>query len=203
MRPISGFERPVLQWLFVALSVILIGVAGGASWIARRANAAAEAARAAEEGHRLERQNLDAQLARERSTREALTLELARARETGSGSARVMPTLTLAPLTTRGSSPPAPTVSVQHATQVIELRLVLPASAKPYTRFEAVLRDWTTGTLVWSRGGLTASKVDREQVLATLVTGDLFRAGAYELLVSGAAADGQKLEIASYEIAFR
>jgi hypothetical protein len=203
MRPISGFDRPGLQWLFVALSVLLIAVAGGAAWVARQANAAAETARSAEEGSRLERQHLDAQLARERSSREALTLELSRAREGTSEPVRVMPTLTLEPVTTRGASPPAATVATQHATQLIELRLVLPAAAKPHTRFEAVLRDWTTGRLVWSRGGLAASTVDRQSMLATFVTGDLFRPGAYELLVSGVGTEGQKTEVASYEVAFR
>ena len=147
MRPISGFDRPVLQWLFAALSVLLIAVAGGAAWVARQANAAAETARSAEEGSRLERQHLDAQLARERSAREALTLELSRAREGTSEPVRVMPTLTLEPVTTRGASPPAATVATQHATQLIELRLVLPAAAQRHTRFEAVLPEVESGQL--------------------------------------------------------
>ena len=204
MRPVNGFDRPILQWLFVASAVILIGIAGGAAWLARRANVAAETARAAEEGGRLERQQLEAQLARERSAREALTLELARAREGGGAQpARVVPTLTLTPAISRGSTPPAPTASTRHATEVIELRLVLPAPAKQYTRFEAVLRNWSTGQLVWSRGGLTSMTIDRQRAIATFVTGDLFRAGSYEVLVYGIAADGKKVELASYEIAFK
>ncbi len=203
MRPISGFERPVFQWVFVALSVILIGVAGGAAWVARRANANMAGARAAEDGMRLDRQNLEAQLAHERSAREALTLELARAREDSSQPARVMPTLTLTPLSARGAAPPEPTVSTQHATQIIELRLVLPPAAKAHTRFEAVLREWTSGNLVWARGGLTPSTIDRQSMLATFVTGDLFKTGPYEVLVSGVGTNGQKTEVASYEVAFR
>ena len=203
MRPISGFERPVLQWLFVALSVILIAVAARAAWVARRAIADAAFARSTEAGGRLERQRLDAQLARERSAREALTLDLARTRDGNAESARLMPTLTLEPLTTRGASPPEPTVSTQHATQVIELRLVLPAAARPHTRFEVVLREWTTGRLVWSRGGLSPSTVGRQSMLATFVTGDLFRPGAYEVLVSGVGSDGQTTGIASYDVAFK
>ncbi len=203
MRPVSGFERPVVQWLLVALSVLLIVVAGGAAWVARRANSDMAAARAAEDGIRLERQNLEAQLARERSAREALTLELARAREDSSAPARVMPTLTLMPVPARSASPPEPTVSTQHATQVIELRLVLPPAAKAYTRFEAVLREWTDGKLVWARGGLTPSTIDRQSMLTTFVTGDLFRPGAYEMRVSGAGADGEMTGLVSYELAFK
>ncbi len=203
MRPVSGFERPVVQWLFVALSVLLIVVAVGAGWTARRANGEMAAARAAEDGLRRERNNLEAQLARERSAREALTLELARAREDGTGPAPVMPTLTLKPLAVRGASSPEPTVSTQHATQIIELRLVLPPSARPYTRFEAVMREWTSGSLVWARGGLTPSTIDRQSMLTAFVTGDLFRAGAYELRLSAVAADGDLVTIASYEVAVK
>ncbi len=203
MRPISGFERPVVQWVFVGLSLVLIASAGGAAWAARRANATAAALRAAEEGGRLERQHLEAQLARERSTREALSLELARQRETGGGPARVMPTLTLTPVGTRGHTPPQPTVTTQHATQLIELRLMLPPGADRYARFEVVLRDWSTGDLAWSRGGLGAGTIDRQRMLSTFVTGDVFRATAYELLVSGITGNGQRREVASYEVAFR
>ncbi len=203
MRPVSGFERPIVQWLFVALGLLLIVVAGGAAWTARRANGEMAAARAAEEGLRLERNNLESQLARERSTREALTLELARAREDSTVPARVMPTLTLKPLAARGASPPEPTVSTQHATQIIELRLVLPAGARPYTRFEAVMREWTSGRLVWARGGLTPSTIDRQPMLTAFVTGDLFRAGPYEVRLSAIAADGDLATIASYEVAFK
>lgn len=203
MRPISGFERPIVQWLFVGLSVVLIATAGTAAWVARRANMAATAARAAEEGGRLERQHLDAQLARERSAREALSLELARQRETGAEPARMIPTLTLRPLATRGSLPPAATVATQHATQVIEMRLVLPLGTERYERFDVVLRDWATGEAAWSRGGLAAGTIERQRMLSTFVTGDVFRAAAYELLVSGTTANGQRGEVASYEVAFK
>lgn len=203
MRPISGFERPVIQWLFVALSVVLIAAAGGAAWMARRATASSEAARAAEESGRLERQQLDAQLARERSSREALSLELTRQRESGPEPVRVVPTLTLTPLTTRGPLPPAPTATSQHATQLIELRLILPATDKKFTRFDVVLRDWSTGAVVWSRGGLAATRVDRQAMVTAFTTGDVFRPGAYELLLSAVTAEGQKAEVAAYEIAFK
>jgi hypothetical protein len=202
VRPISGFERPLVQWLFVGLSVILIAAAGGGAWAARRASVAADAALAAQLRGEHERQQLDAQLARERSSREALALELARQRESGAEPIRVMPTLTLTPLTKRGATPPEPTVTVQHATQLIELRLILPATDKKYTRFEVALRDWSTGDAVWSRGALTASNIDRQAMVTTFVTGDVFRAGAYELLLSGVT-DGKKEEVASYEITFK
>jgi hypothetical protein len=203
MRPISGFERPLIQWLFVLLSLCLMVAAGGAAWLARRANAAADLARSAEEGARFEGQQLDAQLARERSSREALSLELTRQREGVADPIRVLPTLTLTPVTARGATPPEPSVTTQHATQVIELRLVLPSSGKRYRGFDIALRDWSSGQGVWSRGGLIATTIDRQSMVATYVTGELFRRGAYELLVSGQTPEGKKEEVASYEISFK
>lgn len=203
MRPISGFERPLIQWLFVALSIVLIATVGGAAWVARRANAAADLARAAEQNGRFERQQLDAQLARERSSREALSLQLTRQRESGAEPTGVMPTLTLTPLTVRGATPPEPSVTAQHATQVIELRLVLPSSARRYTAFDIALRDWSTGHDVWSRGGLIATTIDRQSMVTTYVTGELFRPGAHELLLSAQTPQGKREEVASYEITFK
>ena len=204
MRPVRGFERPALQWAFVALGVALIAVAAGAAWVARRANAGAEALRAEREGAVIERQRLDAQLARERSTREALTLELARQRAGADEPLRVMPALTLSPTESRGPKPPSPTVTAQHATQIVELRLLLPARARAqYARFEVVWRDWSGGDVLWSRGGLTASAVDRQPAVTAFVTGDLLRAGSYELLLSGVTVDGRKEEVASYEIGIK
>jgi hypothetical protein len=203
VRPISGFERPLIQWLFVLSSAVLITAAVVGAWTARRANIAADAARSAELTGRLEREQLDAQLARERSAREALTLELARLRQGGAEPMRVVPTLTLTPLTKRGATPPPPTATSQHATQLIELRLVLPPAGRRYTRFEIVVRDWSSGDILWSRAGLASSTIDRQTVVTGFVAGDVFRAGAYELLLSGRTAEGQKEEVASYEITFK
>jgi hypothetical protein len=203
MRPLSGFERPLIQWLFVALSIVLIATAGGAAWMAGRARAATQQARAAEESGRFERQQLDAQLARERSAREALSLELTRQRQPGSERTRVIPTLTLTPLTVRGATPPEPSATAQHPTQVIELRLVLPTSGKRHTGFDVALRGWSTGRVVWSRGGLQATTIDRQSMVTTYVTGELFRPGAYEVLVSGQTPEGKKEDVASYEITFK
>lgn len=116
----------------------------------------------------------------------------------------MLPTLTLTPLTSRGAQPPSPTVTAQHATQVIELRLILPPAAdKGVSTFEVTMRDWSTGALAWARGGLTASAVDGRRGVTLFITGDAIRAGAYELLLSGAGANGQKQEVAAYEIAVK
>lgn len=205
MRPVHGFDRPALQWLFVALAIVLIAVAATAAWHARRSAAAAARLEDVDGHARLENQRLDAQLARERSTREALALELSRLRAGGEAELpRTMPTLTLTPSTDRGATPPAATVTAQHGTQVVELRLVLPPrSDKPYTRFEAVLREWTGGDTLWLRGGLVAATIDSRPTVTALITGDVLRAGAYEVIVSGISREGSKDEVATYEFSVK
>jgi len=197
VRPVSGFERPTFQWLFILLGIVLIAVAGGAAWHARRTAAAATELRVAHEQARMEGQRLDAQLARERSTREALALELSRQRAGGDAELpRTMPTLTLMPGETRGPTPPAPSVAAQHATQVIELRLLLPRGEhSQYARFEVVLRDWSGGDVLWSRGGLLRSAIDGRAAVTVFLTGDVLHAGSYELLLSGVTRDGKKDEV--------
>jgi hypothetical protein len=197
MRPVSGFERPIVQWLFVALGVALIAVAAAEAVGLRRARAEIESLRAAHLEARVQQEQLENRLTHEQATREALTLELARTRPaTGSG----QPTLTLSPLTSRGAQPPQPSVAQPAATQLIQLRLVLPAgramSSAPY---RIALRTWSGGETVWQRSGLARSTVEGKPMVTAYVTGDVFSAGAYEVLLTSL---GEK-EVASYEVSVR
>jgi hypothetical protein len=73
----------------------------------------------------------------------------------------------------------------------------------PITRFEVILRSWSGGAVLWMRSGLTASTVDRRPTVAVFVTGDVFPPGAYELLLSGTTPEGQKADVAAYEVSFK
>jgi len=205
MRPVSGFERPIAQWLFVVLAVVLIAIAAAEAWVLRRAHNEIESLRAARLESRVEREQLESRLTHEQATREALALELTRQRAstgsaTASGGGAAAPTLTLTPLTHRGPQPPDPTVAQPPAAQSIQLRLVLPhGRATPSARYTIAVRAWSGGETVWQRGGLTGSTVDGQAMVTTLVTGDVFTAGAYEVLLTSAAE--KPVEIAAYEIA--
>jgi hypothetical protein len=201
MRQVSGFERPGVQWLFVALGIVLVGVAASEAVALRRARTEIDGLRAADLSARIEETQLRAQVAREQAARESLALELARQR--GAGQPVTLPTLTLSPLTKRGAQPPDPTVVKPAENQVIQLRLLLPASAKPQaTRYTIVVRTWTEGDTIWSRGGLTLSTVENKRLVTTLITGDVLTPGAYEIALTSNAAD-KAAEIAAYEIAVR
>lgn len=201
MRPVSGFERPRLQWLFVVFGVVLIGVAGIEAVALRRARSDLASLRAAELNTRVELDQLRAEAARERAAREAFSLQLARERRGSAGPAQ--PTLTLSPLLKRGAQPPDATVDKPAEERSIQLRLLLPrGNEPPGARYTILVRTWSGGETVWSRSGLALATIDNKRMVATFITGDVFAPGAYEIALTRAAAEN-KFDVASYEVAIR
>ena len=199
MRPISGLERPWAQWLLLALSLLLIFVAAAVAIGLRRASQEIERLRAVDLEARVEHEELERRLAREQSTRESLALELARHRSRA-GAARELPTLTLWPLRTRRATPAEATVLPPAATELIDLRLVLPRGAeRRHTHFQAAMRSWSGGDTIWSRGHLTPATVDGRPTIVTRVPGEILQPGAYEIAVTGAGG-GPGSDVASYEV---
>jgi hypothetical protein len=203
MRPVSGFDRPSLQWLFVALGAVLVIVAVIEAVGLRRLRHEVATLRASDLSGRIERQELQAKGAREQSAREALSLEVARLRG-GTRAGGSGPTLTLSPLLKRGPSPPEPTVEPSGESQPIQLRLLLPrgqsASASTYV---VVVRTWSGGETIWSRGGVRDATIEGRPMVTAFLTGDVFAPGAYEVTLSTRAPDGQESDVAAYEVAVR
>jgi hypothetical protein len=202
MRPVSGFERPSLQWLFVALGAALVVIAAAEAVGLRRARGQMDALRVADLNARIERQQLEARSARDQAAREALSMEMGRLR---AGQPRAsQPTLTLSPLIERGARPPDATVERPAENQVIQLRLLLPpgraAHASSYT---VSVRTWAGGDIIWSRGGLALSTGDNRPMVTAFVTGDVFASGAYEIALTGVGPDNKPVDVAAYEIAVR
>lgn len=203
MRPVSGFDRPGLQWLFVALGAVLVIVAIMEAVGLRRLRHEVATLRASDLSGRIEREELQAKAVREQSAREALSLEIARLRG-GSGAGASGPTLTLSPLLKRGPSPPEPTVEAPGERQSIQLRLLLPrgqaASAATYV---VAVRTWSGGETLWSRGGVRASTVEGRPMVTAFITGDVFAPGVYEVTLAKRAPDGKESDVAAYEVAVR
>jgi hypothetical protein len=198
MRQVSGFERPGVQWLFVALGLVLIGVAASEAVALRRAHTQIEGLRAADLNARIEQVRLQAQVAREQSARESLSLQLAR--HAGTGTPAVQPTLTLSPLVKRGAQPPDSTVVKPADNQLIQLRLLLPAAAKAEApQYRIAVRLWSGGDAVWSRGGLTISTVENTRMVTAFISGDVLSPGAYEIALTTDAAD-KSTDVAAYEL---
>lgn len=203
MRPLPGFERPLLQWMFVCAGLVLIAVAAAEGVVLRRMRGTVAQLRTASLSGRLDREQLERTLSREQAARESFALEVGRLRGSAPNTAST-PTLTLWPLTTRRSTPPDASVAAPAAGQVIYLRLLLPAGRVSQTpRYAVALRSWSGGSTVWSRGNLPASVVDGKAAVVTLVTGDLLAPGAYEIALTEVAGDGGTQEIGYYEIGVR
>ena len=203
MRPVSGFDRPGLQWLFVALAVVLVGLVAAETVGLRRLRGQVESLHASDLNARVEREQLQARIAREQSAREAFSLEAARLRG-GSHAGASQPMLTLSPLTRRGATPPDPTVERPGENQAIQLRLLLPPG--PVSRgsnYTVTARAWSGGETIWSRGGLAASTVDGRAMVTAFITGDVFAPGAYEIALTTLSSDKKVADVAAYEIAVR
>jgi hypothetical protein len=212
MRPVSGFERPIVQWIFVLLGGMLIAVAAGETVALRRGRAQIDMLRAASLNARVQQDQLESRLTREEAAREALTRELARLRSSigtgyaeavdgrGASASASQPALTLTPLTKRGAQLPEPTVVQPPGAQVILLRLVLPPGrTPPAARYTVALRTWSGGEMLWRRSGLAGSIVDGKPMVTALVTGDVFAEGAYEVALTATPGG----EIAMYEVGVR
>jgi hypothetical protein len=198
MRAVRGFERPILQWIFVALGAALVVAAGGEAVALRRARSTIELLRAADLNARIERQQIEARLVREQSARESFALEVVRMR--GHATSPSEPTLTLSPIRVRRATPPDPTVRAPAPAQPIQLRLLLPKGrADAARRYAVALRSWSGGRVVWLRSDLSATTVDGQPAVTTRLTGDALTPGAYEIALTDVTAD-QPAEIAFYEI---
>jgi hypothetical protein len=199
MRPVSGLDRPAVQWFFVIIAIVLIAVAVLEAAALRRARGEIASVRTSELNARLELGALQSTSARERSAREALSLEVARLR----GGGRGVPTLTLSPLARRGSNPPEPTLDAPRKDAAIELRLVLPLRAVRTGSYAIAVRAWTGGETIWSRGLLPATSIEGRPTVSALITGDVFAPGAYEIVLTTTSADGKGADVAAYEVATR
>lgn len=200
MRPVKGFERPLLQWTFIGLSVVLIAIVAVQAVALQREKGRREALQTAD----LDRQELEMRLARERSAREALSLEVARLRSKSGIERGPLPTLTLTPIAKAPATPPEPSVDRPAPDQLIALRLVLPPAADSAGRFSVSLRSWSGGPVLWTRGNLPAAEAGGERMVIAPISGDVFAPDAYEVTLSAESAAGQPLKpIANYQLAVR
>lgn len=185
MKPVTGLSRPGAQWALVVGTTVLIAVLWWAIVELREARTTARRAADEIETPQRERAALEADLARERATREALALELGRLRSAGGGSdaaAPPVPTLTLTPGTSPSGAAPESTVAAPAPAQAVELRLLLSTGAPKLERAQVVARDWSSGDVKWTITGRVAV-VEGRQMVRAFVTGEMLAAGTYEVQV--------------------
>ncbi|PYR59884.1 MAG: hypothetical protein DMF85_06675 [Acidobacteria bacterium] len=197
MRGVSGLHKPGVQWTFVAIAFALLVVIMLSGVALTRMRAAMDAARADAMQARVDREQIEAAFQRERSARESLALQLGRERTGAAAGAAGPPTLTLSPV--RAKSPKGPELAVpQTSAPLIVLRLLLPAKAPADASYEVRLRSWTTGDLLWLRGGLRAGTADGKAAVIAPIASDVFAPGAYEVVLNTTASPPS--QVADYEV---
>lgn len=208
MRPVKGLDKPLVQWFLLAACAVMTILLVLAARSVARATRQVDDLVAGQTTAAVDRQSLEEQLTRERATREALALEIARLRarqgpETSSGSE--IPTLTLAPTASLGVGPPEPTVAEPGRAQLIELRLLMPETVGDNVKTcQIIARDWSTGQPRWSRADVPVADIDGRRAAVAYVTGEMFAPGAYELLVTPTASDtGASEPTVSFEVGVR
>jgi hypothetical protein len=188
MRGIPGAERPFVQWMLVALCIAIVVLAAG---VVRRERAADVALRQMRDdldaGARV-RLQLERQIARERSAREAFEIGLGRERAANSPAG-----IPLQP----GLDPSGkPAQEVRIPPEVSRVQLVLPLGPKRYGRYRAAIRPWTGGDELWVNAMLHADIDPRRLFVA--VPAEVLERGAYELSLHGIAPDGRREDLATF-----
>ncbi len=208
MRPVKGLDKPLVQWFLLAACAVMTILIVLAARSVERATRQVDDLVAGQKTAAVDRQSLEEQLTRERATREALALEIARLRARqgpGTPSGSEIPTLTLAPPASRGAGPPEPTVAEPGRAQLIELRLLMPETVGDTVKTcQIIARDWSTGQPRWSRADVPVADIDGRRAAVAYVTGEMFAPGAYELLVTPTVSDtGASEPTVSFEVGVR
>ncbi len=185
---IPGLERPILQWALVAVCLIIVGLGIALTKRDRAADVALRQLRKDAESSAAAQLELERQLARERSARQAFEIGLGRERAANS-----IPGIPLQP----GLDPSGrPTQELRIPTGIDRVQLVLPLGARRYDRYRAAIRPWTGGDEVWVHAMLHADVDPRRLFVAVPI--DVLPRGAYELSLSGVTADGRREDVATF-----
>jgi hypothetical protein len=188
IRGVPGADRPLVQWLLVASCVLIVGLAIALVKRDRAIDATVRQLRQDLDAGAATQLNLERQLVRERSAREAFEIGLGRERAANS-----LPGIPLQPGLNRSGRP---TQEIRIPPDASRVQLVLPLGSKRYERYRAALRPWTGGDELWVHAMLRPAGDPRRLFVAVPV--DVLSGPAYELSLSGIRADGRREEIAIF-----
>jgi hypothetical protein len=185
---IRGVENPLLQWLLVALCLVIVGLAAllvrRDREIERGVRAMAQDLRAASSRQAA----LEREVARERSAREAFEIGLGKER-----AANTLPGIPLEPgLDTAGK----PRQQLRIPPDAARVQLVLPIGGKRFERYRAAIRPWTGGDELWVHALVRANVDPRRLFVAVPI--EVLAPGAYSLLLSGVRPDGSRDDFAVF-----
>lgn len=177
-----------MQWLFLALSIGIVLLAAGVLKRDRAIDATVRQLREDLKEEAARQFDLERQLARERSARQAFEIGLGRERAANS-----LPGIPLEPGLDRSGQPAQEIRIPPDATRV---QLVLPLKGKRYDRYRVAIRPWAGGDEVWVHAMLHAD-IDPGRLFVAVPL-DAVPPGAYELSLSGIAPDGRREQVATF-----
>jgi hypothetical protein len=185
--PMRGTPR--FSWGLAAAASLLLAVSGLLTFQMLRMRddmTSAQEARTALIGRT---QDLERQLAEQRTATAAAATELARLRETTGQTSTpgatptVLATLLLAPQTR--SVGPLPTLVVRHGADADTVAVDLLLEATDFPRYRAVLKDSSGTTILWRSDQLTASTAGGVSTVTVPVPARALKADTYLIQVSG------------------
>jgi hypothetical protein len=188
LRGVPGGERPLVQWLMVALAVAIVGLA---VFLVQRERAAQTTIRALRDEVRdatRREEQLEGQVARERATREAF--------EIGLGRERAANTPQGIPLEAGLDGSGHPRQQVRLPEDVARVQFVLPIRGPRLARYRAALRAFSTGDELWAHAMLRAD-VDPKRLFVAVPI-DVLSAGSYELALTGYTEEGERHDVDAF-----
>lgn len=188
LRGVPGGERPLVQWLMVALAVAIVGLA---LFLLQRDRAARETLRALQDELRAaddREMKLERQLARERSAREAFEIGLGRERAANAPQGIALE----AGLDRSGR----PKQEVLLPADVARVQFVLPLKGPRLARYRAALRTFSEGDELWVHAALRAD-VDPKRLFVAVPI-DVLAPGAYELALTGFTEKGERRDVEAF-----
>ncbi|HSL23179.1 MAG TPA: hypothetical protein VK886_16740 [Vicinamibacterales bacterium] len=188
IRGVPGVERPVVQWLLLALSVLIIVLAALVVRRQRASEAVVGGLRQELDQAVRHQAELELQVQRERAARESFQISLEQERGAGG-----LPGIALEP----GLSPSGlPTQQLRVPPDARRVPLVLPLPPQRYEHYRAALRPFTGGDDLWVHGRLHPEGDARRLIVP--VPGEVLAPGSYELALSGIGTDGRRRDLSTF-----
>lgn len=188
IKGIPGAERPLVQWSLVLLCVAIVALAAGLVQRERDARGTITQMKKDLDAAAKVQLQLERQIARERSAREAFEIGLGRERAANNPQG-----ISLLP----GLDPSGhPKQQLRIPPDMSRVQLVLPLGSKRYDRYRAAIRPWSGGDELWVHAMLRAD-VDPKRLFVAVPL-DVLPRGSYELSLSGWTTDGRREDVATF-----
>jgi hypothetical protein len=193
LSSIPGLDRPLFQWLLLLLCGALVALAVWSAIRVRALRSQVGTLQAAVLVAERRQDDLERQLAREQSAREALSIGLARERTATNRERPVVPAFRLTPGLSR-SGVPEQKLAVSPEAVAVQLELV--TERRPGRTYRAGVVPFSGGDELWSHARLRPRNA-RAPVVVT-IPAEILMPGWYALALTTADASGKREEAGTY-----